>query len=121
MTLSSFEEKRKSKRFELPIEVECRALTTAPETYHAVTRNVGRGGAALKSPKGIERGITLQMRFTVPGEKVPVSAVGRVAWVDGGYFGVKWTRIERMDQERILEYIYQSWLADQPRLFAKQS
>lgn len=120
MSRPGFEEKRKSKRFDLPLEIECRTLTTSPETYSAVTRNVGRGGVAMRLPNEIERGVTLQMRLAVPGSQAPVSAMGRVAWVEGGHLGIRWTRIDRVDQERILEYIYQSWLAGQPKLFAKR-
>ncbi len=107
------EEKRKSKRFDLPIEIEYRTLTQNPIFGNVLAQNVSKTGVALSEAKDVKRGETVQLKMSVPGDNLPVFATGTVAWADGVKAGVKITKISRNDQERILEHIYQNWLKSQ--------
>lgn len=109
----SAEEKRKSKRFDLPIEIEYRTLTQNPIFGNVLAQNVSKTGVALSEAKDVKRGETVQLKMSVPGDNLPVFATGTVAWADGIKAGVKITKISRNDQERILEHIYQNWLKSQ--------
>lgn len=110
---SAVDEKRKSKRFELPLEVEYRTLTQNPIFGNVIAQNVSKTGVALADAKNVKRGETVQLKMSVPGDNLPVFATGTVAWADGIKAGVKITKISRNDQERILEHIYQNWLKSQ--------
>ena len=112
-TRQSAEEKRKSKRFELPLEVEYRTLTQNPIFGNVMAQNVSKSGVALSEAKDVKRGETIQLKMSVPGDNLPVFATGTVAWADGVKAGVRITKISRNDQERILEHIYQNWLKSQ--------
>ena len=112
------DERRRSKRFAMPLKAEYRTLTRAPLSGQAVAQNISRGGIAFSEMHDLERGITVQLKMNVPGHQLPVFATGRVTWADETNAGVKLTKISRSDEERILEYIYQSWLKQQPQLTA---
>ena len=107
------EEKRRSKRFDLPIEIEYRTLTQNPIFGNVIAQNVSKAGVALTEAKDVKRGETIQLKMSVPGDNLPVLATGTVAWADGVKAGVRITKISRNDQERILEHIYQNWLKSQ--------
>ena len=107
------EEKRKSKRFDLPIEIEYRTLTQNPIFGNVLAQNVSKTGVQLSDARDVKRGETVQLKMSVPGDNLPVFATGTVAWADGLKAGVRITKISRNDQERILEHIYQNWLRSQ--------
>ena len=106
-------EKRKSKRFDLPLEIEYRTLTQNPIYGTVMAQNVSKAGVALNDAHDVKRGETIQLKMSVPGDNLPVFATGTVAWADGLKAGVRITKISRNDQERILEHIYQNWLKSQ--------
>lgn len=110
---TTVDEKRRSKRFELPLEIEYRTLTQNPIFGNVIAQNVSKNGVALADAKNVKRGETVQLKMSVPGDNLPVFATGTVAWADGIKAGVKITKISRNDQERILEHIYQNWLKNQ--------
>ncbi len=105
-TKQAADERRRSKRFDLPIEIEYRTLTQNPIFGNVIAQNVSEA-------KDVKRGETIQLKMSVPGDNLPVFATGTVAWADGVKAGVRITKISRNDQERILEHIYQNWLKSQ--------
>jgi c-di-GMP-binding flagellar brake protein YcgR len=104
------EERRKSKRFDIPVDVEYRTLTQNPLYGNVVTRDLSRGGVSVQGAKEFKRGLTVQLKMNVSGDNLPVFATGMVAWTDGFQSGLRLTKISQADQERILEHIYQRWL-----------
>jgi c-di-GMP-binding flagellar brake protein YcgR len=109
----STDERRRSKRFDLPIEIEYRTLTQNPIYGNVLAENISKTGIALAEAAEVKRGETIQLRMNVPGDNLPVFATGTVAWADGVKAGVRITKISKNDQERILEHIYQNWLKGQ--------
>ena len=109
----TIDERRRSKRFETPFEVEYRTLTQNPISGNVVAQNISRGGLACNEMQDLRDGFTVQLKMNVPGENLPVFATGTIAWTDGENAGVRLTKISKLDQERILEFIYQSWLKKQ--------
>jgi hypothetical protein len=112
-TKQAADERRRSKRFDLPIEIEYRTLTQNPIFGNVLAQNVSKTGLSLAEAKDVKRGETIQLKMSVPGDNLPVFATGTVAWADGVKAGVRITKISRNDQERILEHIYQNWLKSQ--------
>jgi len=104
------EERRKSKRFESPIDVEIRTLTQNPIYDSVMSRDISRGGISFDSKQPIEEGTSVELKLNVPGDNLPVFASGTVAWADGIQTGIKLTKIAKLDESRILEYIYNEWL-----------
>lgn len=110
---SAVDERRRSKRFELPVEIEYRTLTQNPIFGNVLAQNISKTGVSLAEAKDVKRGETIQLKMQVPGDNLPVFATGTVAWADGVKAGVRITKISRNDQERMLEHIYQNWLKSQ--------
>ncbi len=109
----SADERRRSKRFDLPLEVEYRTLTQNPIFGNVLAQNVSKTGVSLNDARDVKRGETIQLKMNVPGDNLPVFATGTIAWADGVKAGVRITKISKNDQERILEHIYQNWLKSQ--------
>jgi hypothetical protein len=107
------DERRRSKRFDMPVEIEYRTLTQNPIFGNVLAQNISKTGLALQNAKDVKRGETIQLKMSVPGDNLPVFATGTVAWADGVKAGVRITKISRNDQERVLEHIYQNWLRSQ--------
>lgn len=107
------DERRRSKRFDLPVEIEYRTLTQNPIFGNVLAQNVSKTGVSLADVRDVKRGETIQLKMQVPGDNLPVFATGTVAWADGVKAGVRITKISRGDQERMLEHIYQNWLKSQ--------
>jgi len=107
------DERRKSKRFRMGLEVEYRTLTQNPIYGNGTSSDISRDGIALDGARDFRRGVTVQIKMNVPGDNLPVFATGTVAWAQGEMTGVRLTKISKTDQERILEMIYQNWLQGQ--------
>lgn len=106
----SNDERRKSKRFEMPLEVEYTTLTQNPISGHVVAQNIGRGGLSFEDTVEIEAGNNIRLKMIVSGSEAPVIATGKIAWARNKKNGIRLTKISKTDQERILEFIYQKWL-----------
>ena len=103
-------ERRRSKRFDTPLDIEYRTLTQNPLYGNSIARNVSKGGIAFPSKGPVEKGTSVELKMNVPGDNIPVFASGTVTWADDSHTGVKITKIAKLDQVRILEYIYSEWL-----------
>ncbi len=103
-------ERRKSKRFDTPFDVEYRTLTQNPIHGTVLSKDISKGGVSFASKTQMKKGTSVELKMNVPGDNLPVFATGTVAWADGVQTGVKLNRISKDDQARILEYIYKEWL-----------
>ncbi len=105
-------ERRKAKRFYIPLDVEYRTLTQNPIYGSVLVNDISKGGLSFVAKTALQKGMTVQLKMNVPGDNLPVFAMGTVAWADGLKSGVKLVKIARRDQERILEHIYRQWLKE---------
>lgn len=109
----SYDERRKSKRFDMPLEVEYTTLTQNPVSGHVIAQNIGRGGISFEDSIEIEAGNNVHLKMNVSGSETPVIATGTIAWAKNKKNGIRLTKISKSDQERMLEFIYQKWLESQ--------
>lgn len=107
-------ERRKTKRFSTPIELEYRTLTQNPIFGSACARDVSKGGISFASESAMEQGTNVEFRMNVPGDNIPIFATGTVAWTEGRKKGVKINQIGKGDQTKIFEHIYREWLKTRP-------
>ena len=112
---SSNKERRKSKRFQIGMDVEYRTLTQNPIYGNVLSHDVSKGGVSFLSKHSLKKGTSVELKMNVPGDNLPVFATGTIAWADGLKTGVKLSKIAKKDQEKILEYIYRQWLKDSHR------
>ncbi len=93
-------------RLPLDVEVNCGAKGAA------YSKNISETGIALLSDYPLEQGTYIQMKFTLPGEELPVNAYGKVvrsAPVSDNYHesGIAFWDIEDADKKRIEAYFAQ--------------
>jgi len=91
--------RRSSPRVVVGIPVSYRI---GPSLASALTLNISEGGLALRTTSPIGEGMTLRMRFRLPGTRQDVTAEGRIVWVDRrGGVGIQFTQIADGDRDAI--------------------
>lgn len=92
-------------------------------TFQGKTENLSGGGILLKGPlpdpdwvsQLLMQKIAVGVKLSLPGEKIPVVALCRAAWIEGTqkgsgkkkdvYFGLAFREISLKDRDRIFEYV----------------
>lgn len=87
---------------------------TATPAGRAHICDVSREGARLSLGEALQPGTPVRLSLRVPGDSVPVPAVGEVAWAapgsPEGWAGVRFRQIKPLDLARMLDYLYAQWL-----------
>jgi c-di-GMP-binding flagellar brake protein YcgR len=81
-------------------------------------KNLSREGIQILIDRELERGTAVGLFVEIPGDTASIYARAEVAWnkqVESGEAGVfatglKFTRIDRFDRARLLDYVYSQWL-----------
>lgn len=108
-------ERRKFLRFETALSAFCDGLNEKRKTAYKV-KNISKEGALLLVDKKLTEGEELNLSMDVPGDNVPIFASCEVAWQKGATggnlyeTGVKFKKIDNLDKNRLLEFIYMQWL-----------
>ena len=103
-------ERRKYLRFQTALDLEYRTLTLNPIFGKTLAKDISREGIRIGSKEPIAAGTPIEICMNVPGDNLPVFAIGKVAWADGLETGLKLTRITQDDRGRVLDYVYRQWL-----------
>ena len=103
-------ERRKYMRFNAALDIEYKTLALNPIFGKALIKDLSREGLRFHTKQEIPVGAPVEISMNVPGDNLPVFASGKVAWADGLEAGVKFTKINRTDRARMLEYVYNEWL-----------
>jgi c-di-GMP-binding flagellar brake protein YcgR len=81
-------------------------------------KNLSREGIRILVDKQITSGTEIDLTVDIPGDNVPIYARAQVAWnkkLDSGEkiayaTGLKFTKIDRFDRARLLDYVYTQWM-----------
>lgn len=104
-------ERRKHARFQSSIDIEYRTLTQNPIYGKAVSLDLSRNGIRLPlADSKLIKGTPVEFKMNVPGDNLPVFAIGEVSWANGLQAGIRLTKVKATDRARILEYLYHTWL-----------
>jgi len=96
-------EKRKFRRVPLTAVVRAEA---AGQPYSVEGRNISAGGMLVKTEKTLDEGTQLRLEFQLPGEMLPVHAIGVVQHaLPGSFMGIRFTEIAEADRRRIEAYV----------------
>ncbi|HNX91358.1 MAG TPA: PilZ domain-containing protein [Candidatus Omnitrophota bacterium] len=107
-------EKRRHMRFNLFLEALCRKGGIPKKLK---VDNFSREGIGISSDELLNEGDDVEIEMMIPGDNIPVVVTGQIAWTektkeDANFkSGVKLTRINNADRGKILNYIYQKWMA----------
>jgi hypothetical protein len=77
---------------------------------------LSREGIRFGMETSVPTGTPMEVCLNVPGDNLPVFAVGKVAWADGLEAGLKLTRIADNDRRRVLGYVYNQWVKARKKL-----
>lgn len=110
-------ERRKFMRFDAAMAGSYE-VTDAEAKGSAEVRNLSREGIQILLDKVLDRGRSVNLCLNVPGDNVPIFACAEVAWNKRASAdtkrpfaaGLKFTKIDRYDRARLLDYVYNQWL-----------
>jgi transcriptional regulator with PAS, ATPase and Fis domain len=84
-TLSVGQQRYYRAQVEVPIVIKY-----AGERFDAALLNISAGGAGVKTEKPLKSGASIELKFSIPGEKVEAEFPGRVTWTNkGGQYGIQ--------------------------------
>ena len=96
-------EKRKFRRVPLTAVVRAEA---AGQPYSVEGRNISVGGMLVKTEKTLGEGVQLRLEFLLPGDLLPVHAIGVVQHVlPGSFMGIRFVEMAEADRRRIEAYV----------------
>ena len=105
-------DKRNYRRFPLFAEIFHCAVAEKKHIKIGVN-DISCDGLGVSSDEKLRRGDVLELELKVPGDDIPIFAVGEVAWVvpdrgkkDTCRAGIRLTRIERNDKNRIVKFLH---------------
>ncbi len=115
---SPWVERRRNPR--LTIDIQVSAKTAEVLLYHPAI-NISTGGICIESDRHLQKERKLDLRFPVPGKVGLVAAEGEVAWCQEvksrscWELGVRFTKIDQDDLDKIQEYINTLLILVRPR------
>ncbi len=111
------QERRKFMRFDTSLDgsYEARGGEVRGKT---LVQNLSREGMLVVVDARLQEGSEIDLHMSVPGDNVPLFACAKVAWGKeadragerGFVAGVRFTKIDRYDKARLLDYVYTQWL-----------
>ncbi len=112
-------EKRKFMRFNVIIDA---FFNKAGEKKDLQIKNFSKEGVGVVSRHPLGSGEKIEVEMNIPGDNVPVMMRGEVAWVsppaqDGCHYhgGIKLKDIGNESKAKLLEYIYNRWIAPEDK------
>jgi len=110
-------ERRKFMRFDTAMNGSYEVIKGAGKGSSEV-RNLSREGIQVLVDRELDKGTEVGLHLNVPGDNMPIFACAEVAWnkrvgsvEERPYaIGMKFTKIDRFDKARLLDYVYTTWL-----------
>jgi len=108
-------ERRKFMRFDAILDVFYAVLGYPSNKVKSYSVNVSREGIRFTGKSPLKRGSLIELEFLIPGNKIPLTAIGEVAWssnIGKSRYdaGIKFTKIDTDDRLKLLDFAYDSWL-----------
>lgn len=109
-------EKRKFMRFEAMLDVIYSMLGKSAEKNTSYLKNLSKDGIRLFAGRPLKKGSLVELEMQIPGDNIPVFALGEVAWIEASAkskydSGIRFTKIENNDRIRLLDYVYDQWIS----------
>jgi hypothetical protein len=92
--------------FRYPISMPVFILRRTMREVRCNTVNISEGGMALSTFASLSLGEDVQVRFTLPGQKVPFLAESRICWLKTGHLGVLFVSFSQEHKSEL-----QGWLS----------
>ncbi len=86
-------ERRKFIRCAAPLNLEYKTLALNPIFGKTLAKDLSREGVRLGMKHSLPVGTMVEIRMNVPGDNLPVFAMGKIAWADGLEAGLRLTKI----------------------------
>ena len=111
-------ERRRFMRFSTALHGSYEMLGGAKGEGRTEVKNLSREGVGLIMDKELDKGTEVGLYLNVPGDNVPIYACAEVAWNRKAEVnadepvatGLRFTKIDRYDRARLLDYVYSQWL-----------
>jgi len=103
-------ERRRFMRFRANLEADYQARGSSSAAGRAQVQDFSREGMRVAVPHPLSAGERVEFTMQVPGDAVPIVAMGEVAWAVASGIGIRFRQIKPLDLARMLDYLYARWL-----------
>ncbi len=102
-------------RFAAYLDIFYELLGSRPLKIEARLKDISREGLRLSGENALLKGSYIDMEIVIPGEDRYILAFCEVVWckkLGNVYYetGMRFTKIQRHDKARLLDYVYNEWL-----------
>jgi hypothetical protein len=109
-------ERRRFKRFDVPLEVQFKLFENPSEYLSGITKNFSREGLCFESPDiDPELFKPVELKVKLPNRDTFTDVLGDIVWkeMNGNscIAGIKFRVIEKECKSEILDYAYDLWVA----------
>ena len=119
---NQFLERREHPRAVVKIEIEFKHTIDFVSSYML---NISKGGLFIKTDEALPLNTIIFLRFTMPGDTMPIETEGKVVWcntnIAKGYFprgmGIKFLKLNSDDAEKIKLFVDEHLAQIQSRSF----
>jgi len=76
--------------------------------------DISQGGIGAHTPLAFEPNVTVELRFTLPGDAAPIDAQAQAAWCSQGRVGLQFTRMSTKSKARMVAWLMAQYDKTQP-------
>jgi hypothetical protein len=111
-------DKRKYMRFTAYMDIFYELMGRQPLNKKARLINVSKEGIRITDEKALLKGANIDMEIKIPGQSAYIPAFAEVVWsksFDEAHCstGMRFTKIQKKDRVKLLDYAYDEWLKTQ--------
>ena len=111
----SLKERRKFRRFNSSLSVECSFSEQSNNVYHVFSKDISGEGICIQVSEIIPEGSLLDLKIDVP-ETKPISVKGKIVWVDESprtsneqdrvfNAGIQFVKVDTRDKKRLRDFL----------------
>ena len=111
----SLKERRKFRRFNSSLSVECSFSEQSNNVYHVFSKDISGEGLCIQVPEIMPEGGLLDLKINIPKTR-PISVKGKIVWVDESprtsneqdrvfNAGVQFVKVDTRDRKRLRDFL----------------
>jgi len=111
----SLKERRKFRRFNISLSVECSFSEQSNNVYHVFSKDISGEGICIQFPEIIPEGSLLDLKIDIPKTR-PISVKGEIVWVDESHrtsndqdrlfnAGIQFVKVDKRDRDRLKDFL----------------
>jgi DNA-binding response OmpR family regulator len=112
----NFMMRERRRYFRCPLEMPVRISVPRAGELTANATNLSEGGIAIRVAAQLQKEMTVEVRFTLPGSNSAFELKGQIAWADGtGHAGIRFIEVPQSSQYQLEKWLTERLQNEMPR------